>query len=38
VHFNANVKWAGTFAAGYEQVCGWADGAWACRPGKAGPP
>jgi feruloyl esterase len=38
VHFNANVKWAGTFAAGYEQVCGWADGAWVCRPGKAGPP
>jgi Tannase and feruloyl esterase len=38
VHFNANVKWAGTFAAGYEQVCGWAGGAWVCRPGKAGPP
>lgn len=38
VYFNANVKWAGTFSSGYEQVCGWADGAWVCRPGKAGPP
>jgi hypothetical protein len=38
VPFNANVKWAGTFATGYEQVCGWADGAWVCRPGQAGPP
>jgi hypothetical protein len=38
VHFNANVKWAGTFSPGYEQVCGWAHGSWVCRPGKAGPP
>ena len=38
VHFDANVKWAGTFSPGYEQVCAWADGTWACRPGKAGPP
>jgi Tannase and feruloyl esterase len=38
VSFNANVKWAGTFSPGYEQVCGWANGAWVCRPGKAGPP
>jgi Tannase and feruloyl esterase len=38
VYFDANVKWAGSFSPGYEQVCGWADGAWACRPGKAGPP
>jgi Tannase and feruloyl esterase len=37
-YFDANVKWAGSFSPGYEQVCGWADGAWACRPGKAGPP
>ena len=38
VTFNANVKWAGTFSTGYEQVCGWDNGAWVCRPGKAGPP
>jgi hypothetical protein len=38
VPFNANVKWAGTFSIAYEQVCGWANGAWVCRPGKAGPP
>ena len=38
VPFNANVKWAGTFSSGYEKVCGWTDGDWACRPGKAGPP
>jgi len=38
VHFDANVKWAGSLSPGYEQVCAWADGAWACRPGKAGPP
>jgi Tannase and feruloyl esterase len=37
-YFDANVKWAGSFSPGYEQVCGWSDGAWACRPGKAGPP
>ena len=38
VYFDANVKWAGSFSPGYEQVCGWSDGAWVCRPGKAGPP
>jgi feruloyl esterase len=38
VHFNANIRWAGSFSTGYEQVCGWADGAWVCRPGKAGTP
>jgi feruloyl esterase len=38
VYFDANVKWAGSFSPGYEQVCAWADGAWVCRPGKAGPP
>jgi len=38
VRFDANVRWAGSFSPGYEQVCGWADGEWACRPGKAGPP
>ena len=38
VSFNANVSWAGTFSSGYEKVCGWAGGAWICRPGKAGPP
>jgi Tannase and feruloyl esterase len=38
VPFDANVKWAGSFSPGYEQVCAWADGAWVCRPGKAGPP
>jgi hypothetical protein len=38
VYFDANVKWAGSFSPGYERVCGWADGTWACRPGKAGPP
>jgi len=38
VSFDANVRWAGTFSPGYEQVCGWADGEWVCRPGKAGPP
>jgi len=37
-YFDANVKWAGSFSPGYEQVCGWADGTWTCRPGKAGPP
>ncbi len=36
--FDANVRWAGTFSPGYERVCGWAGGGWACRPGKAGPP
>ena len=35
---NHPVRTAGTFSTGYEQVCRWADGAWACRPGKAGPP
>jgi hypothetical protein len=38
VSFNANVKWAGTLSTGYEQVCDWQNGAWVCRPGKAGPP
>ena len=38
VNFNANVRWAGSFSTGYEQVCSWTDGEWACRPGKAGPP
>ncbi|HTU05198.1 MAG TPA: tannase/feruloyl esterase family alpha/beta hydrolase, partial [Trebonia sp.] len=38
VYFDANVQWAGSFSPGYEEVCGWADGAWVCRPGKAGPP
>lgn len=38
VRFDANVRWAGRFSPGYERVCGWAGGEWACRPGKAGPP
>jgi len=38
VSFDANVKWAGTFSPGYEQVCSWAGGRWVCRPGQAGPP
>jgi feruloyl esterase len=38
VSFDANVKWAGTFSTGYEQVCDWQNGAWVCRSGKAGPP
>jgi len=38
VEFGYASEHAGRFSPGYEQVCGWADGVWAGRPGKAGPP
>lgn len=38
VRFDGNVQWAGSFSSGYEQVCGWVNGRWVCRPGKSGTP
>jgi hypothetical protein len=34
--FNANLNYLGSFRSGYEQVCGWVNGRWICRPGKSG--